>query len=609
MEIIIRESPKIISQRKLEVFEQVSKIVNWGRENPVRFAEEIYGYKLIDYQCWTFMNCWVTPFCCLVESRGAGKDLFMAVFFMTKMVLIPVYNVFVSSNSYEQSATSFKRIEAIALRRFPAFKSATDIFLREVEKSHNSETGFIQSPHFFRLHNGSELLVLSNNTETIRGKRGSVWFNEVGWKTAEELAVAENFAIVDSSFATSTSKIERYDPIQMPLQLLYTSSASDVTYPFYDRYRKFARKMFIGDSNYFAFDLDAHDVINHSTIDGEPIKSHLTQEFVDKAIEDDPDLADRELFNKFRKGQGQNSVVKMETIIHNSTVRRPLLYNDTGKKKFILCYDPARNFDGSMLGVFQEIHDEKIGCKLQIENMISMFDKNAKKKTPLPMPEQLEIIKETMIKYNGEKAAEWENIELYIDAGSGGGGVSAVADQLMNDWVDAIGQKHRGIIDPVHSAYETARRKYTNAMPIVTLINPGSYKKIIFDSLEKMTKLNLINFTEYDNTEYLLIKNANGKLEEYYLSFEERMALTYINLTKNELVYMCRYETPNGNVQYELAKDKKNTMHDDKAYVTAMAAYALALKRRSDLVEPTKGSSNIGYLAALSSAPQIRKRR
>lgn len=38
-----------------------------------------------------------------------------------------------------------------------------------------------------------------------------------------------------------------------------------------------------------------------------------------------------------------------------------------------------------------------------------------------------------MIKYNGERAAEWENIDFYIDAGSGGGGISAVADQLM-DW-------------------------------------------------------------------------------------------------------------------------------------------------------------------------------
>ena len=43
------------------------------------------------------------------------------------------------------------------------------------------------------------------------------------------------------------------------------------------------------------------------------------------------------------------------------------------------------------------------------------------------------------------------------------------------------------------------------------------------------------------------------------------MALIQINLAKTELSYMCRYDNPNGGVQYELAKDKKNTMHDDRA--------------------------------------------
>ena len=48
---------------------------------------------------------------------------------------------------------------------------------------------------------------------------------------------------------------------------------------------------------------------------------------------------------------------------------------------------------------------------------------------------------------------------------------------------------------------------------------------------------------------------------------------------------MCRYDTPNGGVVYELAKDKKG-MHDDMAYTIAEGAYALALLRRTDLVKP-----------------------
>lgn len=590
MEIINRLSDKEFSQRKLAEYEKVEKIVNWGRQNPVRFAEEVYGLKLIDYQKWCFMETWTAPFALWLLCRGAGKDTVVAVYLQTKMLLIPNYKVYISSNTHPQSVESFQKLEDIALQRLPSFKSATDVFAREIERSANSETGFLHNPagYTFRLYNNSQLTTLSNNSEGIRGKRGSVWLNEVGWKTAEELAVVENFINVDSSFSTSTSKIKHIDPMQMPLQLLYTSSASDATYPFYEKYRSFFIKMLAGDRKYFVCDLDANDILHYSTIDGEPIKAHLTEEQVQKAIDEDPDAADRELFNLFRKGSGQNAVVKMETIVNNSTIRKPLLFNDTGKKKFIFCYDPARNFDGSILSVFQVIDDKNVGYKLQLENVVSMVDTETKKKTPLPMPQQLEIIKKLMLKYNGERSAEWENIEFYIDAGSGGGGVSAVADQLMDDWVDEYGQKHRGIIDPDHKQYETARNKYSNAMPIVHLIDPQGYKKIIYDALEKMTKLNLINFTDYDGKDYLMLENDKGEFYSHPLSGDERMALIQINLAKNEMAYMCRYDTPSGGVQYELAKDKKNTMHDDRAYTTAMAAFALAMLRRTDLVNEPK---------------------
>ena len=73
----------------------------------------------------------------------------------------------------------------------------------------------------------------------------------------------------------------------------------------------------------------------------------------------------------------------------------------TGDKKFIFCYDPARSFDGSILSIYQLIKDKKIGYYLRLENCISMVDINTKNKTPLPMPEQLEIIKEQLIRYNG----------------------------------------------------------------------------------------------------------------------------------------------------------------------------------------------------------------
>lgn len=590
MEFYISPTKKELSQRKIEVYSDLSKILRWGRRYPIKFAEEFFGLALMDYQKVAMMGSWAVPYALWLECRGAGKDTLAAVYFQTKMLLIPNYVVYVSSNTSAQSAESFMKLEDIALQRIPSFKSATDIFAYEVERGANSPTGFLHNPagYKFRLYNNSRMETLSSNIEGVRGKRGGVWFNETAWLGNEALAVVENFANVDASFSTSTEKVRKIDPPQMPLQILYTSSAGDVSFPFFEKYKSFAKKMFIGDKNYFCIDIDAYDILHHSSLNGEPIKSHLTEEQIKKAIEEDPDAADRELFNKFRKGSGKDAVVSMDTLIRNSVVRKPELYNITGKDKYILCYDPARNYDGSILAIFKIIEDEDVGYKLELVNVISMVDTNTKNKTPLPMPAQLEIIKDCMVRYNGERAAEWENIEFFCDSGAGGGGVSAVADQLMEDWIDNSGQKHRGIIDPIHKQYETARKKYVHAMPIVRLVDPAGYKKIIYDALAKMTKLDLISFTSYDNKDYILLENKDGELEQYNLSNEERLALLNIELTKNEISYMCRYDTANGGVSYELAKDKKNSMHDDRAYVTALGAYALSILRRHDLVAKPK---------------------
>lgn len=55
-----------------------------------------------------------------------------------------------------------------------------------------------------------------------------------------------------------------------------------------------------------------------------------------------------------------------------------------------------------------------------------------------------------------------------------------------------------------------------------------------------------------------------------------------MHIAKMQLSYMCRYDTPNGGVTYELAKDKKG--HDDHAYTMAEGGYALARLRRVDLL-------------------------
>ena len=600
MEIMKRLTDKEFSQKKLEEYAIWTKIAQSGRKNPIWFMQEMMGVELMDYQKYTYMNSWIRQFVLWLKCRGAGKTIEGALLHMCKMLLIPNWKVYVASNSLAQSIECFKKIEDLTYNRIPSFKSLTDMYAEELYRSPNNETGFIHDPkgYNFKLFNNSELTTLSSNLTTNRGRRGAVMFDECGWLSDEAYAVLESFINVDTTFRLGTESTVHIDPRQVPLQLLYTSSASDVASHYYQIFQTFAKKQMIGDPNYFVADLTADALLNHTTVNGVSIKSHLSQAQIDKAFEDNPDLAERELCNHFRKGSGINAVVKMEVLNHNSEVRKPLLFNDTGKKKFIFCYDPARNFDGSILSIFEQCESEDYGYYLRLVNVISMIDTESRNKTPLPMTEQLKIIKKQMVLYNGEGAAEWENIDFWIDAGSGGGGISAVADQLLDDWIDENGVKHRGIIDPIHKQYETARKKYPLAMPIVHLVDPQGYKKIIYDACQKMCQLNLIKFTSYDGKDSITFFDENGEIVTQDLSNSEKLALTNIELAKTELSYMCRYETAGGNVQYELERDKANKMHDDRAYTMALGAYALSTLRRHELTTPVIDVSATDFFMA-----------
>lgn len=137
----------------------------------------MYGIKLIDYQAYGFMKSWWTPFVLWLCSRRTGKTVTASVFLQAKMLLIPNYNVYISTNSAAQSVEIFKMIENIALQRVPSFATATDIFAMEVEKNSNNKTGFVHDTagHRFRLPNNSQLLTLSTHAEANRGKGGSVF--------------------------------------------------------------------------------------------------------------------------------------------------------------------------------------------------------------------------------------------------------------------------------------------------------------------------------------------------------------------------------------------------------------------------------------------------
>src|SRR5206468_5344957 len=96
----------------------------------------------------------------------------------------------------------------------------------------------------------------------------------------------------------------------------------------------------------------------------------------------------------------------------------------------------------------------------------------------------------------------------------------------------------------------------------------------------EMMNLDLITFTEsYDNKGMLIMNDSTEGVEikekVYKLSFEEEMALIQLDLAKEELVNIYRFESSNGNCRYDLPPDKQSKMGDDRAYTIAMLAWYL----------------------------------
>ena len=68
------------------------------------------------------------------------------------------------------------------------------------------------------------------------------------------------------------------------------------------------------------------------------------------------------------------------------------------------------------------------------------------------------------------------------------------------------------------------------------------------------------------------------------LDWRDEIALTNIDILKEELVNMVRKKRDSGRDSFELTPEKSNRMHDDRAYTCALLGYALLQERRKDIL-------------------------
>jgi hypothetical protein len=584
----------------------------------------MYGIELLDFQKYVFMNSWIAPFCVWCFTRNGSKTTLGGIFLMTKALLIPNFKAYILAGVGSQSQEMFLKIEDIAKKNIASFTGLTDVFFNETVKSASCTTGFTHNPASFKvsLYHGSTIHSLNGAVDSNRSKRSNCnYYDESGFAPDELFTTSEPFTTQNSDFRLGGDLDVTLYPKQFPNQLIYASSASAMDTYFFRKYKDFSKKMFLGDKNYFVADINS-DVVMNATFNGKlyPV-ALLTQDKIDAAMRENQMKAMREYKNLFTNEGSDQQIIKRASIIKNSEYRIPTLVGD-GKRKFILAYDPARSYDQSVCIVGEIIDDPDVGYKLKLVNAISFVDIAKKKKTPMRTPEQTELIKQMILDYNGERSADYENIlSILVDAGAGGGGV-IIADYFMEDWTDITGKKHRGLIDKEESSDYI--NKFPNAVNKLKLLSPQKYKKQMFEALIEMINLDLISFTEtYDSKGYLILNNdieveyeddnknkkkqMERKQKKYNLSFDEILALTQLDLAKEELVSIYRFESSNGNVRYDLPSDKQRKMNDDKAYCVAMLAWYLQQLRRENITNKKQNNTLDINKLFLFKQPNIRK--
>lgn len=468
--------------------------------------------------------------------------------------------------------------------------------------------------------------------------RGSVVFDECGFLSEEMLEVYGAFAAVNKGFASGKDRNGKLiDPIRLrtfatnvPNQKFYISSASSTDTKYYRLYREFAKRQLMGDRDYCVVQVSC-DVVLNPTIRGEVVNALLKKSDIETAVRTNPEKARREYYCEFTSDAGNEAIIRRGVITRNSETRVPLLYNDTNDKKFVLCYDPARSRDNSIITVF-ELYEDDDGYKMRIVNCVNMIDISNKRKMPMQTTDQVDYLRQLILDYNG-KSTEYSNIEaVLIDAGAGGSG-KVIADMLMQDWTDAQGKTHHGLIDKatdeqLGTGYS---RKYPNAIDKVRLIEPSKYKSIMYESAIEMTNNNLINFTaDYDNKGYVTLflvddagtakakKEIEDRLKKENITDEtefafrlkeelkkcstvktkmvkldpyQEIALANIDALKEELVNMRRIKRDSGKDSFELIPEKAGKLHDDRAYTYVLGAHFLLERRMSNIRNRSKPKS------------------
>lgn len=472
-----------------------------------------------------------------------------------------------------------------------SIRSLKDIVEKETVRTPTNKTGFSHNPagYHVEFYNGSEIFTLNSNPDNARSRRATlVFFDEAAFCADELIAICEAFATQNTDFVTDIDDSYNPDcePRRVPTQLVYASSQDQMDKIFYKHYKNFAKRMLAGDRDYFVCDMVC-DTAMQVYMNGQPYKALLTQDKVDAAMKANKEKALREYYNQPTRDGGVAQIIKWSVIRRNEHFVLPTL-DWRPESKIVLAFDPARTGDNSIIGAMNIYNDPDYGWCGDVINCMSLLDVASTKKYKLDSNRQIELLRNTILRYNGQNP-DYEYIDsLLVDAGAGGGGVSTYADSLLNNWRDRYGKEHRGLIDAGNELYATYTKRYPDAVDKLRLISPKKYRTQMVEEFIELMNLGVIHFPyEYNGNDFVKVKSGIDKItgdelfSPYDLSDEEKMALVNIDLMKTEITSIHKFSNQeNTSVTYALSKEKENRMHDDRFYVAIMLAHRLYELRR-----------------------------
>lgn len=567
--------------RKIEVMQKYEKLIQWGRQNPTRFIEKIFKIELMDYQKWIILNTWTSEKAVWVCSRNAGKSFLIAVYIMARALLFPKFFVYIMSNTANQAQDTFMKIENIAKHNIASLLGTSDVFFNELVKSNANSDGFTHgaSSYDCELYNGSTITSLVGKAQNIVGKRSQLnIYDEAGKIDRDFFALTEPFTTQNMDFKTGGGFDTKVYPKTVPTQNIYASSAEGVDSHLWDMYKDCARNMLMGIPGFFAADINC-DLPLRPYINGIEVNPLLKQSEIDAAMRTNEAKALREYYNIFDSSGGSDAAVSRTAIIRNTHRYLPVDRSESEFKKYIICWDPARANDNSTVLIGEEYQDKNKGYKIKLVNSINLIEVVSPTiKHPLSTPEQIKWFRRIVDLYNGN-APDYNNVEIYLDGGSGGG-AKGIEDDLMLDWIDDTGRVRPGMIDPTSKLGEQMIGKFPQAKKCLHIILPNSpinQRTIMFEALGEMTSQDLIDFPDTDLREEVKILD-DGTTKR--LTQEEVRALVEIDLLKEEVMAIKKTSTTNGGVAFGLPKNLEKRMHDDRAYTAILMAWHLSEKRR-----------------------------